>query len=356
MIWTPKNDLIVPPSKELLFRIRKYRDRVIDRLFVGSFGIGGFYRLEVQEADGRCHWLTDWFHNHIPDAGLNLCATTATRYAACQVGTGNDEPTDADTTLKTFLAGTTNRVFMAQTGNTSSEPYWFESYYRYDFNTGAVVGNIAEVGIGPQATSGSTLFSRELIRDADGDPTTITVTSSQTLRVHHRLRHYAPAGDTTGSLVANINGTPTELTYTRRAYRAGRADWWLPRRSAGQAQGGLMGGGDSAESVLLYSSAMVEANSSSSPTGTPMYSGARTPAAYTPGSFSRSSTQSFASGSETAMSNIRTLVFKASASSSVVNVDACAWFQVEFSPTFSKLSTDTLTVELRVGWGRYTES
>lgn len=182
----------------------KYQDKHVN-VHTGQVGIAGEYRIEVMGADGRCRWLTDWFSNHITDTGLDWCATNVQRLNACQVGSGNAAPQDTDVTLETHVAGTTTKVSpsLASSG-TSGPAYYGQLTVRYDFASGAVNGNISEVGIGISGSAGQPLFSRELLRDGNGDPTTLTVLSQETLRVYYRLRHYCPVVDNTYQI--NVGG------------------------------------------------------------------------------------------------------------------------------------------------------
>jgi hypothetical protein len=63
------------------------------------------------------------------------------------------------------------------------------------FRSGVAAGNISEVGLG---WDNSNLWNRALIKDANGDPTTITVLSDEYLDVVSEVRDY-PAQSITGS-------------------------------------------------------------------------------------------------------------------------------------------------------------
>lgn len=343
MIWTPENKILLP-------RIRRYREKSF-RLRA-RIGIGGFYRAEAMNMeDGRTRWLTPWFHNHITNVGLDMCATTFNRYNSCQVGTGTAAPTDADTSLQTFHAGTSTKVQISATGNASVAPYWYEDYKRYDFATGAVVGNMTEVGIGPSSTTGTDLFSRELIRDSGGSPTAISVSGTEALRVHHRLRHYAPEFDATGTIVADFNGVPTDVEYTRRAHAAGSFGW-NPRRVANGGGAGSLFGNFTTGGPTAYTGALVAATASSTPSGTLDGVGTPSTAPYSPGSYARSAVHVFGTGAVNG--NIRTMLFSLSAYNGSGGFGGTGGkFQVEFDPVIPKTNLDNLTVDTLIAWGRF---
>lgn len=345
MIWTPKHDRLWTPGKDRVFRIRKYRD-LVRRIIAPAIGMEGWFRFEVQNADGRTWWLNDWQHNLITNTGLDFCATSTSRYSACQVGTGNTDPAFTDTTLQTYHAGTTTRVNISQTPFSSASPPYVESYVRYDFATGAVVGNMTEVGIGPSAASGQSLFSRELIRDAGGSPTSITLTSTQALRVHHRLRHYPPTVDSTGSITADLNGVPTSTAYTRRASEIDNYGYWGPRALVTPEH--LFGTAESSGSDIQVRTGAIGVITAA-PGGTAYGRSSVSTDAYSNGSFSRTFRASW--NINTANATLASVLFPVSAPAA--NNNRAGQFQVGFSPSFTKTNTDDLTLEFLVSWGRY---
>lgn len=341
-IWAPQRDIVFP-------RIRKYRDIVASTR--GRFGIGGYFRIEAFNAeDGRAHWLTPWFHNRVTNVGLDMMATTYVRYVACQVGTGNNAPTDADTTLQTYLSGTSSRVNLGDNINNTVSPYFYEIYIRYDFATGAATGNLSEIGVGQSASNGSNLFSRELIRDSGGNPTTITIASNESLRVHYKLRHYPPMTDATGNVTIDIAGTQTVFSYTRRAlFMQNR---WRPGNPDTGA-GPLIGNGGGSF-YSLYSGAIGGITGEPSgllPSGSV---GGGAAASYSPGSYSRTRTVTWGTGN--ANGTIRSVSFHGGGEGESGGFNfisrAGSWFQTEFNPTITKTSLDTFSLDFITSWGR----
>lgn len=336
MIWTPK---------PLLFRIKKYSE-IFRSVRLEPMGIGNWLRIEAVGLDGRSRWLTDWFHNNITDTGLNLCATSSARYNACQVGTGNATPTDSDTSLQTFLAGTATRVNLGESTQVTTSPYYVQRYYRYDFATGAVVGNVSELMIGT-ASSGGSCFSRELVRDSGGSPTTVTVLSSEALRVHYKIRHYPPMDDVAGAIMISATAHDTVRRACNLTTAAGQAAW-TPGADTASGAAPLIG---SASSPRLSTSDLASITTSIDGTGD---SGSAVNASYSSGSFSRLST--FTWTTSQANQNSRRLYFRGGliqSSGGIFGDCGCA-FQVRFDPTINKNNTQVLTLEAIVSWGRYT--
>ena len=368
-IFLPSKDIVRVPSPGLqshaiknwnfLPRIRKYRETIIGKcapLIAGAVGIGGFYRLEILKSDGRSYWATPWFHNHITDAGLDMIATEDGRFRFCQVGSGTAAPQDTDTALQSYVAscdtGQSGRyTSMGNEYNNSTPPYWAQDYVRYNFPAGAVVGNISEVGIGPNSGSGSTLFSRELIRDAAGDPTTISVQSDELLRVHHKTRGYAPTGDQVGSITADLEGAPVVLNYTRRAASAGGSQWL--QRNGYPYDVSSVFSLSSSRNLYLYDGNI--GTELGSPGGTEFLGNGSTRSwthdAYSPGSHTRTATmrRGVPQPNGQTYTGIRSMYLTPGQSHPVLGA-----YQVEFDQPFDKGQFSELYVDIRWSWGRYT--
>lgn len=188
----------------------------------------GFFKMVAIRPDGEERVLADWFPNLILDSGLNLMGTT--NYTeGCQVGTNNTAPVNGDTALHSFLAGTTTKISRVESAQ-GAPPYYSKTITEYEFGTGVAAGNLSEVGVGPAGTGD--LFSRALILDGGGSPTTITVLSDEILHVFYELRAYPPLVD--GGGVVNISGT--DYTIVSRA--AAVTSWGGPHEMAGIHNGG----------------------------------------------------------------------------------------------------------------------
>lgn len=150
------------------------------------------------EVPGTRRVVADWFDNLITNNGLNLLGAGGNYdtlvLAACRVGTGSTPAAFTDTGLVSHLAATTTQQSNT-TGAQGTAPYFGWRRKTFRFALGAVVGNIAEVGIFTALTGGS-MFSRALI-EAAGVPTTITILADEQLDVVYELRNYAQVGDTT---------------------------------------------------------------------------------------------------------------------------------------------------------------
>ena len=142
------------------------------------------------------------FDNLVTDAGMRALLQD-NFFNRCDVGTGTTEPTPQDTTLVNLLAHTNTqgslRMGFGEYGNriSTATTVTLQIERQYQFNVGQVVGNVSEVGI--RIENGG-LFSRALVRDSNGNPTSVTVMEDEQLIVGYVFRLTYPQIDTPVSL------------------------------------------------------------------------------------------------------------------------------------------------------------
>ncbi len=142
------------------------------------------------------------FDNLITNAGLNYMASAENWLLWCQVGSGSTVPTVADTALANRIAGTST-VQANVEGVQASAPYYVWRRITKRFAAGEAAGNLSEVSMGWAPTGG--LFSRALILDSEGEPTTITVQADETLDVTYEFRFYPKVVDDVGEFAVTGN-------------------------------------------------------------------------------------------------------------------------------------------------------
>lgn len=249
----------------------------------------------------------------------------------CAVGTDNTAPAFTDTQLGGLLASTSNRTNNLEGKQSSTLPYYSITQNTYTFAQGAVVGNVAEVGVGPAATS---LFSRALIVDGSGNPTTITVLADEILVVEYELRLQVPQDDTTGTFTDG----GTTYTWTARAANLGNSNIW-----SGRELGVLMKlNSTPGQKPEAYDGAI--GTVFQLPSGASSSSGTVTTIAYTSGDYSASGSFVFSTGA----ANFGTGISAVSFYSATLNV--C--YQFSISPAIMKTSSDQLTFNISYSWGR----
>ena len=157
---------------------------------------------------------TEWFKNIVLDTGLNQMSV-GTWIDSVRVGSGNSTPVASQTQLDNTIAST-NTLFGGSgtvSKQTTTSPYYVATKRTYRFAEGVAAGNISEVGCG--WGTGLDLWNRALVKDLNGDPTTITVLSDEFLDVIVEVRYY-PTQSFTGSfnLLNKTGGIVSSHTYT----------------------------------------------------------------------------------------------------------------------------------------------
>ena len=170
------------------WELGRYRERL-------TAGPGGIGRRGIWTPERAAEQ-----HNMVLDNGFELVPTAGfsklNMYAA--VGTGSTAPSASDTTLEAETAASSGSPPSGEsdtiTEDTSSYTYTIQRVR--EFSEADVGGkNLTEWGWRP--SSSGTLMSRELFRDDNGDPVTLTLDADQKLRLIYSIAvQVAPAADT----------------------------------------------------------------------------------------------------------------------------------------------------------------
>lgn len=168
-------------------------------------GLKGIMRMVVSK-DAEMKEVTHdtgEFPNLITNVGMDRVGTVSsgpdsisTFRSLCGrfvVGSGQTPPTFADTALQAPVAFASGDVgLVGQSSNYARG--WYEITVSYQFGQGVAAGNLSEIGIQSGSASGP-LWSRALILDGNGNPTTITVLPSDFLTCYYTLRIMIPQED-----------------------------------------------------------------------------------------------------------------------------------------------------------------
>lgn len=168
--------------------------------------LSGQFRVVVSEdaAGERVKHDTGFFDNLITDVGMNRVGTVTTQslssvnsfHSLCGrfvVGSGSNTPAFTDTALVAPVAfASADPVLDSE--SSSYTRGWYEIAVRHQFGQGQAAGNLSEIGIQHTSLSGP-LWSRALILDGAGNPTTITVLADDFLTCYYTLRIMIPQED-----------------------------------------------------------------------------------------------------------------------------------------------------------------
>lgn len=288
--------------------------------------------------------LTEKFDNLITNSGMDQLGTGQGYLAFCHVGVGTTAPAFTDTQLTSWLAYT-NTTYQSDGVDGSTEEQmrtaatvWGSRTRYFQFAQGAVVGNVTEIGVSTSSGTGSSypLFSRTLIKDAEGNPTSVTVLASEYLYVAYTLTVYLDANDVSGTFVFDGN----TYNYTSGLYNtSGAVGASIIANFIGSAMA-ITNGAAQRNNVRLASTAWSGGRTANSPSS---YSGASlTASPYVPGSFLWEYTISAPPSS----ANGRWY--------GVVYDVGWMNYRIEFTDNLTKTPDYTWSLVVRQSWSRYT--
>lgn len=292
--------------------------------------VAGYYKIEATNfITGEKRVVADWFPNLITDIGLNRIGQ-GNIHDRCMVGAGSSLPSVLDTSLQTQVAVTTT-VQSVTHGTVSTLPYYGWARTTYRFSMGAAAGNLSEVGVG-WADNG--VFSRSLILDGSGNPTTITILSNEFLDVTYELRCYSPTDDS----IFNINLAGQMYVCTVRAANA-TSDVWSPRFNNAVSLSGSF-------NTHVYSGVIGPVTGAPSGSSTSVTA---TTIPYDNNSLTRRGYGVFGLEQANYAGGIQSARFVSRTRSSGYGIGA---YQIGFSPAIPKDNTRTFRLDFGISWAR----
>lgn len=301
-----------------------------------SIGLTGHFKMTVGGGK-RGRVVLAEFDNLILDAGLNRLGTGAIA-SHIQVGSGSSTPTVSQTALDAFVAQTSTVVTVDVATYVAGPPEYINIIRVRRFAEGVAAGNLSEVGIGWTAAPGS-LFSRALILDGLGSPTTITVLSDEFLDVEYTLRVYPPSVDRTGTIT--IAGV--DYNYTIRAAGTSLTSGIIGGGWVGQ---GIFSGFAFSERPVFYTgaiNALTTGTPSGSNTGITLSNGVLLP--YSNNSYQRDTSISAGLTQGNLTGGFRSMTLATGGNGFVR-------FQIDFGASVPKDATRVFTASFRVAWAR----
>ncbi len=298
--------------------------------------LSGHFTLVVHSEARGSRVVAD-FDNIILNQGLDrLAVGTSANY--CQVGTGSTTPAVTQTSLASYLANSNDTSTVAEILSyvPGSTPYT-QVIRTYRFGTGVAAGTISEVGTAWSGT-GSNLFSRALILDSLGSPTSITVLSDETLDVKYTFRIYSPTADVTGTIVI---GGDTYNYILRAAEIDDATSFWNASAFLNNPMMQL----SFSSNARIYPATSVLGATTVLPSGTATNSdGAPASSTYVPGNYWREAEATWGLTANPA-GGVACADFAISYTTSGI-------MKMSFSPVIPKDNTKTLKLKVRTTWAR----
>lgn len=294
-----------------------------------KLGLSGEFRIKKHAANGEVLEERK-IKNIITDTGLDLLSGSTGQfiYLYPALGVGTSVPSAGDTSLSGAEIFSSRLTWTTVPATTP--PYVSQSVGTSQSTQGQVAGTWTEIGLYTHPTMGS-LFSRALILDDQGDPTSITVLPTEFLTVTYTLNCVIPDTD----VVTVNNGR----TYTTRAANANSVNWCPAASNNGVNTFNGM-------SFRAYSGNLASITGSPSGALSGIVQANANP--YVPGSFESIASATFPIGSANGTIN-SFMIFTGWSAGSSPNYQP---FQVGVSPAIVKDNTQTLTVTFKVSWGR----
>jgi hypothetical protein len=318
---------------------------------IPKFGLQGFFTLKIRGRNGNIKYEST-FENLITDNGLDLVGTSRDWGRYCSLGSGTAAPSVNDTTLGvlvatspanyTYSGGASGSAFGYSRTYNANSPYDSTHTGRFYFDFGVAEGNLSEIGVGA-GSDGTNLYCRSLIKDGNGDPTTITVLSNESLEVFYSVVIYPPLTDVTGT----IGGYDYTLraAYVTSPSGAGNdiSHGWSFQWNGAQGWDKLRQVFNSEDSSIGFYTGSIGAITSR-PSGTRLNSSgtSRTSGTYTLGSFTRNFTLF-------CPTNVITSTFRC-----IHFTVGPGDYQIQFSPDVTKTNLKEFTFEFSISWGRHT--
>lgn len=325
-IWVPKGKILEPKQEVLLHT-----------------SMEAWFKMEATNVrTGKKRFLAE-FPNLITDAGLNFMGSNSGWLNSCRVGTGNTAPSVGDTNLVAQVAGTSTDI--SSSNNAQPEPpYYGYTTKTWRFSEGEAAGNLAEVGIATSTGSGTgTLWSRALILDGGGSPTTITVLSDEYLDVTYQLRVKPPLTDVVTSF--DLNGVPNAVTIRAADVTSGV---WAP--GGGFGTGGIGGISTNGQGANVYNG--VIGPITGNPAGASDTVTSVSNSAYSAGSFQREAIATYGLTDGNLAGGIKSCRILLGGIGSASGT--FGYMQMEFGTAIPKTSGEILTLTFRHTWARGT--
>jgi hypothetical protein len=301
-----------------------------------SIGFEGWFHMKlIDAASGRVKRELH-FRNLIVDGALDYLGSISSPNACqqfAQMGTGGTAPTNADTGLQTPIG---TRIFVNGPSVASGPAFAYWSSFRtFTFLEPNANGNLTEIGLFSAGTGG-TMWTRQILKDGTGTPTTITKTSAEQLQVTYEMRVYSPTTDVSN----NVTISSVVYAYTVRAADISDSTAWgafmLANFFAGGAVTSFAYETDVLNTTAGHPGGAASACNSGAVTG-----------AYVPGTFSREHTYIWEPTNGNFATGIGSMLY-GGCGSSIGN----PW-QIKFTPKIPKDATKRLTLVVNNAWGRY---
>ena len=181
-----------------------------------NIGMVGEFRCVVKKSDGSTKVDTGYQKNLILNQGLDFFGggNGENMMDFCIIGSGNSQPSYTQNKLDVAIAGAVGADFSSKydyDAATDGNLYKTNRVVKYSFNELNNV-NISEIGLASSYSNTTTYYlcTRALIKDSNGNPTTITILSGEILDIYYKLWRVIDISDK--NFVINVQDGVGKLT------------------------------------------------------------------------------------------------------------------------------------------------
>nr|WP_312538951.1 hypothetical protein [Moraxella sp. CTOTU47616] len=310
-----------------------------------NMGMAGEFRVVVKRADGSTKIDTGYQKNLILNQGLDFFGNGngTDMMAYCVIGSGNSQPVYTQNKLDTAIKGVSGSNVSTKydyNASTDGNLYKVNRVRKYSF-TGLNNVNVSELGLASTYSNATTYYlcTRALIKDSQGNPTTITVLSGEIFEIYYKLWAVYDTTDKTGQINL-LDGVGGNVAYNWKLRPANVATiYWYPENTG--------------YTPIDYSTRYIYFNTGdlSAITTKPSGSGDnvtfdRVVDSYISGSYKREARTTLTIDQEN--KSIRTITVPAYTGCWQIRFGSVA----DDSP-INKTNTQTLSIPIEFSWGRY---
>lgn len=316
-----------------------------------NMGMAGEFRVVVKRANGSTKIDTGYQKNLILNQGLDFFGggKGTDMMAYCVIGSGNSQPVYTQNKLDTAITGVVGSVASykydydaARDGNL----YKTNKVCKYSF-TGLNNVNVSELGLASTYSNATTYFlcTRALIKDSQGNPTTITVLSGEVLEIYYKLWAVYDVTDKTGQInLLDGLGASIAFNYVLRLAYVGVKNCYISDDYPPFGLGVYYRDPINIQALILFNGDI--GTIQNKPSGSDIGRGGFTKSVYDIGSYKLRITVPLDVG--TGNGNIRSILLGTSQGFYQMRLG-----KLDDDSPLTKTATQTLTIPFEASWGRY---
>lgn len=321
----------------------------------------GRYRWVLHDPDGNAVQESGWIKNLVLDEGLHLLGSGGPdgdldHFGNIYIGQGNTPVAKTDLTLDSLIDDsfhgprntsivTSNNRYAYTSG---ADKYYSVEGHAVRFGPFKKSTNVAEVGLGNAKGGNYYMLTRALIKDTDGEVTTVSVPKGYYFDVFYELWQFFPLGDEDYQISVHIDDEDKVYNVKSRLALAGNSGYGevnnnVTRVSTSSSEFGYY-------ALLLYNGDLRTVDSSPEYTGDGYSSfGLNTNRwAYDRDTRTSKSSWDIDAGYGNVEGGIRSMMVKTTRGAYQIRFGA-----VEDDAPLPKDRNKTLNIQLSVSWGRY---